>query len=251
MRTMKVETAGAVLETLTIDQEKSDSVLLVIPGLSATAEQMSEGFDHARLPNVIIATMRGRKGSALKAGATLTLEEHADDIQTLIDGIETDFLVIHSYSVGTAYLLKALRRPSTMKRVQGVIIGDYPPRYERYGDSWPDWFSKLNIGGTNVSSSMTKDSLAQLQRDSKNEDLSSVLQEYSGSILLQSSIGGKGIPSPLSPDDLATYKRASKSVHVVEFSSGHLYRIQENEKYILSIIDFIDYLKREHWSCHR
>lgn len=158
------------------DKMKDKIPLVIIPGLSESAEDYISLIELLDPRHCVVMTLRGRGKSSLPKGG-YTLEEHISDIHTVIKQLALKEFILMGYSRGVSYTIGyAIKNTNLLK---GLIIGDYPAIHTQLRLGWADFYSSLPPWrGKPISQRMKREALIGLERDSSHvsfwDDLSSI-----------------------------------------------------------------------------
>lgn len=209
-------------------------------------EELSSG-KNGRPRQVAAIDLRGRGDSGLPdEGFSLT--HMATDIEAVMDDLGLQSAHFIAYSMGVPYTLQfALRNPG---RIQGLVIGDYPPLYEKLSAEWvgrvedsygeySSWDDLYEVQGQSMFASreefearkdlyfaekdgvfrkrFAKELAERLHRESEDAELSQALNSIAGSLLI---LKGDEKGSLLSDEELKVYDRCGPSIARVRHA-GH------------------------------
>lgn len=127
------DNSGVSVQYLVVNQDKSGTPLVFIPGAMVSAEDFySDVKDYLDIYAVIISPRGLGKSSSLETGYS---KEHlVSDIVAVVTNEEINrfFICGHSFgaSIASAYSVKY------PDKVLGLILGDYPPVYPAYSEGW-------------------------------------------------------------------------------------------------------------------
>ena len=139
--------------------------LLIIPGITESAEDYLEVMKLLNNRNCIVISLRGR-GKSDSPQDGYSLEHHIQDIEKVVEHLKLNELVLMGYSRGVSYMLGyALKYPDKLK---GVVIGDYPAVHTRLPEKWVDWFvSQPEWRGKTALERMERRALEGIQKESQ------------------------------------------------------------------------------------
>lgn len=119
---------------------KGDVPLVIIPGLSESAEDYISIVEKLTPRHIIMITLRGR-GKSDSPASGFTLEDHISDIDAVVRHLELESFILMGYSRGVSYQLGyAVQHP---ERIRGLIIGDYPAIHTQLPPGWVEFFASL------------------------------------------------------------------------------------------------------------
>lgn len=128
-----VDNSGVSIQYLVLNQNTGGSPLLIIPGAMMSAEDFYNDTKDSLDLYVIIVSVRGL-GKSTSPETGYSKDHLVSDIHAVVkaEGIDKFFIGGHSFgaAIATAY---ATQYPASIK---GLILGDYPPVYPAYSDSW-------------------------------------------------------------------------------------------------------------------
>lgn len=210
--------------------------LIIIPGLSETAEDYLELMNYLLPRRSIAITLRGRgKSDAPLTG--YTLEDHISDIEAVINHLQLNEFILIGYSRGVSYTLGYAIAHHHL--VKGIILGDYPALHTELPQVWVDYFSSLPPWrGKPLSERMKLHALTGLQKDSKQLMFWDKLSLIECPVLI---IRGGKKGSALSEDAAKQYQENFANATLVVFEeSDHNIFEPSFEKYLNTIKWFID-----------
>ncbi|MGE8204763.1 alpha/beta fold hydrolase [Heyndrickxia sp. NPDC080065] len=155
---------------------KEKAPLVIIPGLSESAEDYISVIENFSPRHCIIITLRGR-GKSATPETGYTLEDHISDIDAVVKQLELKDFILFGYSRSVSYALGyAIRNNNLLK---GLIVGDYPAVHTQLRQGWVEFFSSLPPWrGKTLSQRMNLTALYGIQNESSQvllwDDLSSI-----------------------------------------------------------------------------
>jgi pimeloyl-ACP methyl ester carboxylesterase len=208
---------GTTLHLIDSNPINSQLPLVIIPGLSESAEDYIQVMELLSPRRCIAITLRGRgKSDAPQSG--YTLEDHISDIEAVISHLKMNEFFLMGFSRGVSYTLGyALKNVGLAK---GLVLGDYPAIHSQLPPGWVESFSSLPPWrGKSLPERMKTHALSGLQKDSKEVLFWDKLSTLSCPVLV---IRGGKPGSALSEEDGSRYfKKIPKSNLVVFEESGH------------------------------
>ncbi|GAA0359119.1 alpha/beta fold hydrolase [Bacillus horti] len=110
--------------------------IVFVPGLTEGAEDYKELMEGITNRKSVALSLRGRGQSDSPVNG-YTLEDHIQDIETVVGALKTEKVVLFAFSRGVAYTLGyAMQHPD---RLAGLIIGDYPAIHTKLSEKWVDF----------------------------------------------------------------------------------------------------------------
>jgi pimeloyl-ACP methyl ester carboxylesterase len=212
-----IDNFGTTLHSIDSNPTKSQLPLVIIPGLSESAEDYIQLMELLSPRRCIAITLRGRgKSDAPKSG--YTLEDHISDIEAVISYLEINEFVIMGFSRGVSYALGyALKNVSLVK---GLVLGDYPAIHSQLPPGWVESFSTLPPWrGKSLPERMKTHALFGLQKDSKQVLFWDKLSSLSCPVLVIR--GGKPGAALSEEDGIRYLEEIPKSNLVVFEESSH------------------------------
>lgn len=150
--------------------------LVIIPGLSESAEDYIGLIEDLSPRHCVIITLRGR-GKSDSPETGYSLEDHVTDIDVVIKHLKLKDFILFSYSRSVSYALKYFMGNRDL--IIGLIIGDYPAIHTQLPTGWVDFFASLPPWrGKSLSHRMSQTALHGIQKESTQvvfwDDLSSI-----------------------------------------------------------------------------
>ncbi|MFF3923973.1 alpha/beta fold hydrolase [Paenibacillus lactis] len=148
---------------------KENVPLVIIPGLSESAEDYISIVQKLTPRHIIVITLRGR-GKSDSPASGYTLEDHISDIDAVARHLGLESFILMGYSRGVSYQLGyAVQHP---ERIRGLIIGDYPAIHTQLPPGWVEFFASLPPWrGKKLYDRMQAGALHALQRESSKVEL--------------------------------------------------------------------------------
>ncbi|MDQ0154237.1 alpha/beta fold hydrolase [Robertmurraya andreesenii] len=155
---------------------KEETPLVIIPGLSESAEDYISVIENLSPRHCIIITLRGR-GKSATPETGYSLDDHISDIEAVVKHLELKDFILFGYSRSVSYVLKYSLQNKNL--VKGLIIGDYPAIHTQLPQGWVEFFSSLPPWrGKPLSQRMSHTALYGIQKESAQvifwDDLSSI-----------------------------------------------------------------------------
>ncbi|WP_145037919.1 alpha/beta fold hydrolase [Paenibacillus sp. Y412MC10] len=226
------------------------SSLVIIPGLSESAEDyidIMEKMVTLSPRHIVVITLRGR-GQSDSPASGYTLEDHISDLDAAIRHLELEQFVLMGYSRGVAYQLGyAIRNP---KRIEGLIIGDYPAIHTQLPAGWVDFFATLPPWrGKKLFDRMKPSALHALQKDSAKVEFWSDLSRFTCPVLI---IRGVKPHPGLSLEAVEQYKLSLPKARIVEFEQ-HDHNIFEPDadEFVRTADSFLKEIKKKSINYHK
>ncbi|MFS0673567.1 alpha/beta fold hydrolase [Ornithinibacillus sp. 179-J 7C1 HS] len=155
---------------------KGEAPLVIIPGLSESAEDYISVIENLSPRHCICITLRGR-GKSDTPETGYSLDDHISDIEAVVKYLELKDFILFGYSRSVSYVLKYSLKNKNL--VKGLIIGDYPAIHTQLPQGWVEFFSSLPPWrGKPLSQRMSHTALLGIQKESAQvifwDDLSSI-----------------------------------------------------------------------------
>lgn len=156
--------------------KKEEAPLVIIPGLSESAEDYIAIIEKLSPRHCIIITLRGR-GKSDTPETGYTLYDHVSDIDAVVQHLKLRNFFLFGYSRSVSYVLQYALNNKTI--IKGLIIGDYPAIHTQLPQGWVEFFSSLPPWrGKPLSERMSMTALQNIQKESSQvlfwDDLSSI-----------------------------------------------------------------------------
>ena len=212
------------------------TTLLICPGLSESAEDYINLMSRVKNRRCVALSFRGRgKSDAPKNG--YTLENHIDDIQSIVKELELGEFCIMGVSRGVSYELGyAVSNPQFLK---GMIIGEYPAIHKRMPNGWAkesmDFYEKYCD-----SISITYEVLKCIEDDSKEV---SFIKKLNSIVCPSLVLKGELEDTLVSSGDIVDYVEnlGNKSIRVETFDkAGHDIQAGDFEGLVKIINEFME-----------
>ena len=226
---------GVGIHTVSVIQKGTQPTLVFLPGMSGAAEEGARFFAPcvAQGFNIISMSFRGRgRSSTPKEG--YTLDDHADDIELVINDSKCSQVILIANSVSTLYAAQYLlrERPTVVK---GMVIVDHPLRASKFKKGWSDDFAKVEVRGKSVLNTMRMMAMDRIELESKAVDFYAAYEALGVPTLVMTPHLSWVL---LSKDDLVLFER-QKRTKVVHFEkSDHFVRLCEPEKFLETVVGF-------------
>ena len=213
-----VNSKGVNIHYIDNDIKKSEATtLLICPGLSESCEDYIDFMSEFKDRRCVALSFRGRgKSDSPKDG--YSLEDHVDDIVSVVSELCLDEFCIMGVSRGVSYALSyAISNANVLK---GLIVGEYPAVHKKMHSGWAkesmDFYDKYCD-----SISITYDVLKCIEEESKQVDFAEALGKVTCPSLI---LKGELEETLVSAEDIVSYvdNLGSKSIRVERFSkAGH------------------------------
>ncbi|MFK7823621.1 MAG: alpha/beta fold hydrolase [Oligoflexales bacterium] len=223
-----------VVQTI-LDPKKVTTLLL--PGLSGDATEsfnslsklVGEGF------NLMAMSFRGR-GRSSTPSSGYSIRSHAQDLDLVINTIQSDKVVLVATSIASIYTMEYLEQYRT-QRISGLVIVDHPLKVRKLKSGWAQNFSKLKINGVSVCSTMRKCALEAVEQESTDEDYYRFFKGIDLPTLLMYPTIPNGV---ITEEDLQLFKDM-KHVELAEVSdSDHFIRLRQPQRYYEVVDGFLE-----------
>jgi pimeloyl-ACP methyl ester carboxylesterase len=128
------------LHTLTFDTNNAQTAILLLPGMTETAERYADLIEQHKIDiphNVVIMSNRGRgQSDAPKEG--YSLKHHASDIDTVIRTVipAEQNICILAFSQSVTYTLYYATQMQMASNIKGIIVCDYPSISGKISNAW-------------------------------------------------------------------------------------------------------------------
>ncbi|WP_284140106.1 MULTISPECIES: alpha/beta hydrolase [unclassified Virgibacillus] len=138
--------------------------LVIIPGLSESAEDYISVMEKLSPRHCITITLRGR-GKSDTPEAGYSLDDHKHDIEAVVNHLVLKDFILFGYSRSVSYAIKYVLENKEI--VKGFIIGDYPAIHTQLPQGWVEFFSSLPPWrGKSLSQRMRYTALQGIQKES-------------------------------------------------------------------------------------
>jgi pimeloyl-ACP methyl ester carboxylesterase len=171
---------GVTIQYLVVNQDKGGTPVIFIPGAMVSAEDFyGDVKDYLDIYSVTVSIRGLGKSDAPQSGYS---KEHlVSDVEAVVisEGIGKFYICGHSFgaSIASAYSVKY------PDKVLGLILGDYPPVYPAYSDSWAKRVRESNL-------EVNENLLNGLLKESKHENFADQLAQCPFSVLEMKGEGG-------------------------------------------------------------
>jgi pimeloyl-ACP methyl ester carboxylesterase len=191
--------------------------LLIVPGLSESAEDYVDLIESLAPRRCIAVTLRGRgRSGAPEAG--YSLEDHVGDVAAARSILGSDRFCLMAVSRGVAYALGyAVGHASELT---GLILADYPALHSRLPPAFPQRFIETTWRGKPVAERMPLHAVRAIQREAIEVAYWDVLPAIETPTLILHGAQERG--SLLAPSDIERYNGLPHDPTVVSLpGSGH------------------------------
>ncbi|WP_232699377.1 alpha/beta fold hydrolase [Brevibacillus daliensis] len=136
-----VDNRGTAIHFVDVNNTIKENVpLIIIPGLSESAEDYISLMERFSPRRCVAITLRGR-GKSDTPETGYTLEDHISDIDTVINHLALKEFILLGYSRGVSYAIGYAIKYT--KNLKGLIICDYPANHTQLRQGWVEFFSSL------------------------------------------------------------------------------------------------------------
>ncbi|MFI5201436.1 MAG: alpha/beta fold hydrolase [Candidatus Kapaibacterium sp.] len=203
-----IDNNGVQIHALEFNSTRNGIPLVMVPGMGNAAEEIAENVGALLTRRTIILSLRGRgKSDSPKIG--WRLEDQASDIATVVKHFGFPKIALFGHSTGGSIAARSL--PMISAEVVAFIIGDFPPFYPAYSESWSARVKKIGLP-------MTDFALGGIVRDAKQ----TVVSEYLDSVRNLFAITGDPDTSLLKADDIARLEQLFPQIKIERLSGcGH------------------------------
>ena len=234
-----IEIASLKLNYIDNGVERFNKVpLLICPGLSEECTDYLGLVNEISDRRCIALTFRGR-GKSCNEIDSYTLENHIEDIESVVNELKLDKFCLMGYSRGVSYVLGySILNPN---KLSGLILGEYPAEHKRMHNGW----AKEQMGvyeSHDIPISITYDVLKKIERDSRYEDFSINLNKIKCPALI---LKGLEEDTLLPEVEINRYinNLGGNSIRIEKFSkSGHDIISNEFHEIVLAIQNFLYYI---------
>jgi pimeloyl-ACP methyl ester carboxylesterase len=211
--------------------------LIYVPGTSGTAKGGLSIFENLKTRKVIAMSLRGR-GQSDTPHAGYSLQDHASDIEAVVNAAELNKFYIFGFSVGAVYsIVFSLKN---LDKVKGIIIGDYPAFYPKLPAGWAHEFKNTVIQGQSVLQNIREEALEGIERESKQESLWQSLRNIKCPVLVLRGNRKTSFGTLLSKEDLERYTDSLNNVTIATFEdAGHMIYLEKPLLFLEKVESFI------------
>lgn len=209
--------------------------LLICPGLSESAENYTNLMSKIENRRCIALSFRGR-GKSDSPNKGYTLQDHIQDIDSVVKELSLDSFCIMGISRGVSYELGyAVSNPKLLK---GLIVNEYPYEHKKMPSGWAKesmYFYDKHCD----SISITYYALKCIEEDSKQVNFAEKLSNITCPSLI---LKGELEETLVSSEDIINYvdNLGSKSIRVEKFSkAGHDIQFGDFEGLVKVLNEFL------------
>lgn len=212
--------------------------LIICPGLSESAENYINLMSNIKNRRCVALSFRGRgKSNTPKCG--YTLEDHINDIDSVVKALKIDKFCIMGVSRGVSYELGyAISNSESLK---GLIVNEYPAEHKKMPSGWAkesmDFYDKhCDL------ISITYEALKRIEEDSKQVNFYDELSNIKCPSLI---LKGELEESLVSSQDIINYvdNLGCKSIRIEKFSkAGHDIQFGDLEGLVKVMNEFLKYI---------
>lgn len=229
-----VESNGVTIHYLDYHPEKNDlSPLVIIPGLTESAEDYTEVMKLFKNRRCICISLRGR-GKSDSPSTGYSLEDHVQDMTTVISSLDLHNFNLFAFSRGVPYALYyALNQ---REKINALIIGDYPAVHTKLPNEWVDMFINMDLpwkGKTNAER-MNRAVYEAIQKESEEHVFWNQLSEFEFPVLV---IRGEKKGALLSDEAAQFYTKNIKNCEVSVFKESNHNLMAPSEEAFVNIIE--------------
>lgn len=221
------------------DGDDDDLVpLLIVPGLSESADDYAGLIDALAPRRCVAVTLRGRGRSDVPVSG-YGLGDHVGDVTAAASLLGDRRFCLYAFSRGVTYGLGyAVANPS---RLAGLIVGDYPAYHSALPAEFPERFLATSWRGTPAPERIAADAVRAIQRESHEEALWDRLPALDCPALVLHGSAAKG--SALSDAQIDKYRRALRQVTVTALpESGHDLLSPDPAPFVATVRSFLEAL---------
>jgi pimeloyl-ACP methyl ester carboxylesterase len=146
-----VDNNGVLIHYLDYNSRNNELIpLVIVPGLTESAEDYIEVMQLLDNRRCISISLRGR-GKSDSPSKGYSLEDHAQDISSVISSLGIPSFDLFAYSRGVPYALYYAL--NNREKIKSLIIGDYPAVHTKLPVEWVDMFINMKMpwkGKTNT-----------------------------------------------------------------------------------------------------
>jgi pimeloyl-ACP methyl ester carboxylesterase len=206
--------------------------LLVVPGLSDTAEDYRDLLLAVTPRPAVAVSLRGRGGSDTPA-AGYRLADHVADVEAAVDQLGLAPCHLFAYSRGVSYALGFVR--AHPDAVRSLVVVDYPARHNALPPSWVDWLLATTWRGQPVTARLRPEAVRGIQRDSADVDLWDAVAAVAGPVLV---LAGGRRGSAIDAGVLAAYRRHAARLTVAVYPElGHSFSFGPGDPWTAAVVE--------------
>ncbi len=204
--------------------------LFICPGLSESAEDYNNLQGLLAPRRCIAMSFRGRGRSDCPEQG-YSLEDHAGDIEAVINHLKLKEFFLLGYSRGASYTIDYAIRNNRL--IRGLIIAEYPALHKKMYDGWAEELLR-----TYPDTRLKYKAAIGIERESRDVDFSNLLYKLDCPTLI---MRGMKDSSLLSEEAAEIYLKCISKCRIETFeNAGHDIQTDDFESYIKSIKGFID-----------
>ena len=199
-----IDNNGVRIHALEFNPSSDGTPLVMVPGMGNAAEEIAESIGDLLSRRTIILSLRGR-GKSDSPQAGWRLEDQASDIAAVVKHFSFFKIALFGHSTGGSIAARSL--PMISAEVVAFIIGDFPPFYPAYSESWAARVKKMGLRMTDIA-------LAGIVRDARQ----TIVSEYLNSVRNLFAITGDPDTSLLKADDIARLEQLFPHIKIERLS---------------------------------
>ena len=222
-----------------IDNQISDSKktpLLICPGLSESSKDYLKIIENINDRRCIAMSFRGR-GESDSPQHGYTLQDHIEDITSVVKELNLNQFCIMGYSRGVSYALGY--SISNNNLLKGLIIGEYPAQHKQMQKGWAK--ESMEFYKTHCDSiSIEYEVLKAIEEESDQVNFKDQLSKINCKTLI---LKGEKEETLLTMEDISDYinNLNSKYIKIKRFEkSGHDIKADDFENLIEVLREFLD-----------
>jgi pimeloyl-ACP methyl ester carboxylesterase len=214
---------GVRIHWLDLQHESRSTPLLIVPGMTNTAEEVSSLIESHISRRTLVISIRGR-GRSDSPASGYSLNDQASDVVAVCHSLNLKNVIIAGHSVGAAIALLSASQINAI----GVILMDYPPYYPQVSQ---DWVEQVLQDHTR---SISDIAIRGLARDGEAVSLKNELNAFKDSALFLKGI----LDTSLVPDSLLIrIQEIAPYINVEKIENAGHELFEENPSRVMSCID--------------
>jgi pimeloyl-ACP methyl ester carboxylesterase len=160
-----IDNNGVSIHALELNDSCDGIPVVIVPGMGNAAENIAENIGALLTRRTIILSLRGR-GMSDSPQTGWGLEDQASDIATVVEHFGFSRIALFGHSTGASIAARSI--PMISADIVAFIIGDFPPFYPAYSESWAARVKKMELPITDIA-------LTGIVRDARQTDVSDYL----------------------------------------------------------------------------
>ena len=128
-----IDNDGVRIHALELNPAVSGTPIFIVPGMARSAEDIVGSVGRRFRRRVIALSVRGR-GKSDSPQHGWSLEHQASDVAAVVNHFRSPEAILFGHSTGGTFAARAV--PTISSTIVGFILGDFPPFYPAYSETW-------------------------------------------------------------------------------------------------------------------